>query len=194
MIRRIAVPYLPDSPAESGSVALAAGGLDAASGGEGNPHVSRVAPAPLEGRTMSRHIAAFTVAVFCTAWLTAAGFPGALLFEARSVPGSTDGGPPQECVGVRKTADRAWLVYDGNPKPFLLVPGVLTDVHVIAAIAPEQDFTICRRVDRSTWTRRAAWLQVYVPRDHSDPPEPRGPVLGWITMPRHQADLWVSEP
>ena len=143
---------------------------------------------------MSRHIAALTVAVFCTAWLTALGFPGVLLLMDPSASGGNDGGPPRECVGIRKTADRGWLLYDSNPEPFPLVPMVLTEVHVIGAIAPEEAFTICRRVDRSTWTRRAAWLQVYVLRDPSDPLEPRGPVLGWITMPRHQADLWVSEP
>ena len=142
---------------------------------------------------MLQHITGLTAAVLFIAFLVALGIPETLLLGGQS-SNSNGLGVPQGCLGVPRTADRGWLLYDSNPEPLPFLPIILSEVHVIGAIAPGQDFAICRRVDRSTWTRRSAWLQVSLRRDPSDPLETAGSALGWITMPRREANLWVSEP
>ena len=97
------------------------------------------------------------------------------------------------CRGTQKTADRGWLLYDSDPRPFPLLPLILSEVDVIGGISAGQQFTICGRVDRSTWNRRTAWLQVGVDDGNNDP----NLASGWINMSREEADRldsWIPKP
>ena len=82
-------------------------------------------------------------------------------------------------------------MYNGNPEPRWFLPLLLSEVDVIGAVATGQRFTICRRIDRSTWRRRYAWLEVHM---HDSSGDDEGFSVGWITMPRNDANKWVSEP
>ena len=53
-----------------------------------------------------------------------------------------------------------------------------------------QEFTICSRVDRSTWNRRSAWLQVRVKNGDAD----TNPSSGWINISRAKANSWIPMP
>ena len=107
-------------------------------------------------------------------------------------PGGTNAEITHKCQGVERTAQRGWLLYDSNPEPWCFFPLVLSEVHVIGAMSAGQQFTICRRVDRSTWRRRYAWLEVHVHDDNRGDNERFS--AGWITMPRANANTWVREP
>ena len=106
-------------------------------------------------------------------------------------PGGTNAEITHKCQGVERTAQRGWLLYDSNPEPWCFFPLVLSEVHVIGAMSAGQQFTIWRRVDRSTWRRRYAWLEVHV---HDNRGDDEKFSVGWITMPRANANTWVMEP
>ncbi len=108
--------------------------------------------------------------------------------EGQTDPGMTYTNNSPGCSGTQRTADRGWLLYDSNPRPFPLLPLIRSEVHLIGGISTGQQFTICERVDRSTWSRRTAWLHVRVDDGNTNPS------LGWINMSREEADSWVPEP
>ena len=83
-------------------------------------------------------------------------------------PRGTNAEITHKCQGVERTAQRGWLLYDSNPEPWWFFPLVLSEVHVIGAMSAGQQFTICRRVDRSTWRRRYAWLEVHMHDNRGD--------------------------
>ena len=126
---------------------------------------------------MAQYITRLTIMVLLIELLTGTGFATA----------TQD--PSPECIGIEKTAQKPWILYDSNPKPFPLLPLIVSDVNQIGAISPGQQLTICKRVDRSTWNRRSAWVQVRINtrNDYS------GPQSGWITMSRDEADTWIPE-
>ena len=128
-----------------------------------------------------------------------------LLIAALAGTGFTTGRPTQDppppepavvetefvcIVGIERTAEKPRILYDGNPEPFPFLPLIVSDVNQIGAISPGQQLTVCSRVDRSTWNRRSAWLQVRVNDGNDD----TNPPSGWITMSRDEANLWIPEP
>lgn len=94
------------------------------------------------------------------------------------------------CIGIEKTAEIWRVLYDSYPKPFLLLPLIHSNPNEIGVIAPGRQFTICRQVNRSTWHRRSAWLQVRV-EPGPDAPDGRS---GWITMSTDEANAWIRQP
>ena len=127
---------------------------------------------------MREHITRLTNTVLVIALLTGTGFATGRRTQ-----------DPVECIGIEKTAEKPRILYDSNPKPFPFLPLIVSDVNQIGAISPGQQLTVCRRVDRSTWNRRSAWLQVRVNADNGDTDHPSG----WITMSRDEANLWIPE-
>lgn len=97
----------------------------------------------------------------------------------------------QPCsIRVERTAERPRILYDDNPTPIPILPLILSEVEQIGAIQPGEDFTICRRIDRSTWNRRSAWLYVEV---DGRPTNSNGS-SGWINVTRAEADTWIPVP
>ena len=76
--------------------------------------------------------------------------------QSEHPPRGTDAEITQKCQGVERTAQRDWLLYDSNPVPWPFLPLILSEVNVIGTMSAGQQFTICRRIDRSTWRRRYA--------------------------------------
>ena len=68
-------------------------------------------------------------------------------------PRGTNAEITHKCDGIEKTAERDWLLYNSNPEPWRFLPLILSEVHIIGAMSAGQQFTICRRVDRSTWRK-----------------------------------------
>ena len=104
-------------------------------------------------------------------------------------PSETAGrGPATErCEGVDRTAERDRLLYDSHPEPWPVLPLILlNEAKVVGSLRTGEDFTICRRVDRSTWNQRYAWLEVQRPTDPTDGTTQRT----WITMSRAAANEW----
>ena len=101
--------------------------------------------------------------------------------------------PPENelvCIGVERTAEKPRILFDDNPRPFPFLPLLRSEVNQIGAILPGQQFTICSRVDRSTWNTRTAWLQVRV----NDSREDTAASSGWINMSRAEANAWIPMP
>ena len=98
----------------------------------------------------------------------------------------------ERCEGVERTAERDRLLYDSHPEPWPVLPLILlSDAKVIGSMKAGEEFTICRRVDRSTWNRRYAWLEIQRPTDFGDDETTQ---RTWITMTRTAANEWVGEP
>lgn len=111
-----------------------------------------------------------------------------LLIALLTATGFTAGGRGQECtIGIERTAQRGRVLYDDNPKPVPFLPLIVSEVNPIGAISEGQQLTICRRVDRSTWNERSAWLHVRVDRNTADAQS------GWIRMSREEANSWIEE-
>ncbi len=101
--------------------------------------------------------------------------------------------PPKNelvCIGLEETAEKPRVLFDDNPRPFPFLPLLRSEVNQIGAILPGQQFTICSRVDRSTWNTRTAWLQVRVNDGHDD----TAASSGWINMSRAEANSWIPMP
>jgi hypothetical protein len=140
---------------------------------------------------MPHRISRLTKMVLLIAALAGTGFAAVRGAQDPSSPESTNA--EDGCsIGLEKEAEKPRILYDSNPKPFLLVPLILSEVSPIGSISPGQRLTICDRVDRSTWNRRSAWLQVRV--DDGDGNATGSRRAGWITMSRDEADLWIAEP
>ena len=141
-------------------------------------------------RTMRRDLNILTTAAILAAVTAAAGVQAVERHQTPTPSGEPAAQSRSSCTGIERTAERGRLLYDSEPKPLWFLPILLSEVEVIGAISPGQAFTICRRVDRSTWNRRWAWLQVCVASNGEENDER----CGWITMPLQDANRWVSEP
>lgn len=115
-------------------------------------------------------------------------FTRPVLLIATLATASPAGGQP--CIGVERTAEKPRILYDGNPKPLVILPLILSEVEEIGAIQPGEHFTVCSRIDRSTWNRRSAWLYVRV---HGRPEGSTGS-SGWINLSRAEAETWLPTP
>ena len=133
---------------------------------------------------MARHIARTSRTVLLISVLAIAGL----------ATGCNTHDPPPEnelvCIGVERTAEKPRILFDDNPRPFPFLPLLRSEVNQIGAILPGQQFTICSRVDRSTWNTRTAWLQVRVNDGHED----TAASSGWINMSRAEANSWIPMP
>ena len=105
--------------------------------------------------------------------------------------GSHDQPPKKEsaCIGVERTAEKPRILFDDNPRPLPFLPVLRSEVNQIGAILPGQQFTICSRVDRSTWNTRTAWLHVRLNEEAEDTA-----ASGWINMSRPEANSWIPMP
>lgn len=133
---------------------------------------------------MTEHISRMTSTVLLTTVLAIAGLTTGC--------GSHDGPLENElvCIEVERTAEKPRILFDNNPRPFPFLPLLRSEVNQIGAILPGQQFTICSRVDRSTWNTRTAWLQVRVDDGHED----TAAAAGWINMSRTEANSWIPMP
>lgn len=140
---------------------------------------------------MSRHITRLTSAVLLMALLSGAGI--AMAWPAQDVSQAEREGDAEiepACIGIEKTAEMWWVLYDSYPEPFLLLPLIHSNPNEIGRITPGQQFTICKQVNRSTWNRRSTWLEVRVVPG-PDAPDVRS---GWITMSTDEANSWIPQP
>ena len=138
---------------------------------------------------MAPHITQPINVVLLAALLTGTGFATGHRTHGPTPPVPANAESELECIGIEKTAEKPWILYDSNPEPFPFLPLIVSDVNQIGSISPGQQLTICKRVDRSTWNRRSAWIQVRVNtgNDNTDPSS------GWITMSRDEANSWIPE-
>lgn len=140
---------------------------------------------------MARHIARLASAVSLMALLSATSFGmGRSTQDVPQAEREDDAETEPRCIGIEKTAERWRVLYDSNPEPFLLLPLIHSNPEEIGSIAPGQQFTICRQVDRSTWNRRSTWLQVRVISGTDD----ANVRSGWITMSSEEANSWIPQP
>ncbi len=139
---------------------------------------------------MPQRITRLTNMVLLTAALAAIGFATVGRAQDPPPPKSADAEIKLVCIGIERTAEKPRILYDSNPEPFPLLPLIVSEVNQIGAISPGQQLTICSRVDRSTWNRRSAWLQVRVNDGNDGTSRP----FGWITMSRDEANSWIPEP
>ena len=140
---------------------------------------------------MLGYITRLTSAVLFVALLTGAESAGASIAGNQPPLETQEEDTERECWGIKATVDGLLILYDGNPKPFVLLPLLRSKVREIGIIHPRQEFTICTRVDRSTWNHRNAWLHVHVDGYGGEPNSRRS---GWVTMSRQQANVWTPEP
>ena len=133
---------------------------------------------------MAEHISRITSTVWLITGLATAGLATGC--------GSHDQQPENDlvCIEVERTAEKPRILFDDNHRPFPFLPLLRSEVNQIGAILPGQQFTICSRVDRSTWNTRTAWLQVRVDDGHED----TAASAGWINMSRAEANSWIPMP
>jgi len=140
---------------------------------------------------MPRHITRLTTAALLVALLSGTGFaPARSAQDIFPAERGDDAETQARCIGIEKTAERWRVLYDSSPEPFLLLPLIHSNPKEIGSIAPGQQFTICRQVNRSTWNRRSTWLQVRV-NSGTDDADVRS---GWITMSTDEANSWIPQP
>ena len=138
---------------------------------------------------MPRYITRLTNAVLLTALFSGTGIAAAR--PAQDGPQAAGGGGPEiesNCIGIDKTAERYWVLYDSSPKPFLLLPLIHSVSQTVGRIVPGQQFTVCKQINRSTWNYRWTWLQVRVNSGSGDVQS------GWISMIRDDEDSWLLQP
>ena len=125
-----------------------------------------------------------------------AGLVSALLLLTGTGFAAGTGTPPQvadepPCIGIEASTEKWQMLYDSNPKPWPFLPLIVSNVNEVGAIPPGSKFNICRRVDRSTWNQRSAWLYVHLKTNNGND---SGSQSGWITTSPDEASVWISQP
>ena len=139
---------------------------------------------------MREYITRLTSTVLLAAVLTGPGLGETDLSAARTPEGSQT-----PCTGIEATFEKGLVLYDSNPKPLPWLPILASEPRAIGIIQPEQELTICTRVDRSTWNTRSAWLEIRTEStDSAGGNVEDSQTSGWINTSQQEADLWVPLP